>query len=180
MIDDTGASLLWFLWKNRILICSLILFLWRISGMVLMSKLIGIFTKFSILCANKHNLKYLTWVFLLFCQIKEFDGGSGSVLRIQPLRTNRDEAIYECRATNSVAEITATVQLNILEGETWVLSLCLSFNSLCGLTSRDGFHSYLLFGFHLIFTSYHLKHKLFYISMNLLGYFGLLYLFHLA
>ncbi|XP_037537948.1 receptor-type tyrosine-protein phosphatase F-like [Nematolebias whitei] len=48
-------------------------------------------------------------------EVKEFDGGSGSVLRIQPLRTNRDEAIYECRATNSAAEITATVQLNILE-----------------------------------------------------------------
>uniref|UniRef100_A0A3Q3A6U7 Receptor-type tyrosine-protein phosphatase F n=1 Tax=Kryptolebias marmoratus TaxID=37003 RepID=A0A3Q3A6U7_KRYMA len=48
-------------------------------------------------------------------EVKEFDGGSGSVLRIQPLRTNRDEAIYECTATNSVAEITATAKLNILE-----------------------------------------------------------------
>lgn len=61
---------------------------------------------------------YIMYVILLYCQVKEFDGGSGSVLRIQPLRTNRDEAIYECTATNSMAEITATAKLNVLEGET--------------------------------------------------------------
>uniref|UniRef100_A0A1A8MMD4 Receptor-type tyrosine-protein phosphatase S n=1 Tax=Nothobranchius pienaari TaxID=704102 RepID=A0A1A8MMD4_9TELE len=48
-------------------------------------------------------------------EVKEFDGGCGSVLRIQPLRTNRDEAIYECTATNSLAEVTATAKLNVLE-----------------------------------------------------------------
>uniref|UniRef100_A0A8C1SZE4 Receptor-type tyrosine-protein phosphatase S n=1 Tax=Cyprinus carpio TaxID=7962 RepID=A0A8C1SZE4_CYPCA len=37
-------------------------------------------------------------------EVIEFDDGSGSVLRIQPLRTPRDEAIYECVASNSVGE----------------------------------------------------------------------------
>ncbi|XP_057711079.1 receptor-type tyrosine-protein phosphatase delta isoform X17 [Corythoichthys intestinalis] len=44
----------------------------------------------------------------------EFDDGSGSVLRIQPLRTPRDEAIYECVASNSVGEISATTRLTVL------------------------------------------------------------------
>uniref|UniRef100_A0A672I1K8 Receptor-type tyrosine-protein phosphatase delta n=1 Tax=Salarias fasciatus TaxID=181472 RepID=A0A672I1K8_SALFA len=44
----------------------------------------------------------------------EFDDGSGSVLRIQPLRTPRDEAIYECQASNSVGEITASTRLSVL------------------------------------------------------------------
>lgn len=46
----------------------------------------------------------------------EFDDGSGSVLRIQPLRTPRDEAIYECMASNSVGEISATTRLTVLRG----------------------------------------------------------------
>ncbi|XP_034424948.1 receptor-type tyrosine-protein phosphatase S isoform X19 [Hippoglossus hippoglossus] len=44
----------------------------------------------------------------------EFDDGSGSVLRIQPLRTPRDEAIYECVASNSVGETSATTKLIVL------------------------------------------------------------------
>ncbi|XP_030194617.1 receptor-type tyrosine-protein phosphatase S isoform X23 [Gadus morhua] len=44
----------------------------------------------------------------------EFDDGSGSVLRIQPLRTPRDEAIYECVASNSVGEASATTRLTVL------------------------------------------------------------------
>ncbi|XP_055795193.1 receptor-type tyrosine-protein phosphatase S-like isoform X28 [Salvelinus fontinalis] len=44
----------------------------------------------------------------------EFDDGSGSVLRIQPLRTPRDEAIYECVASNSVGELSATTRLTVL------------------------------------------------------------------
>ncbi|XP_047436471.1 receptor-type tyrosine-protein phosphatase S-like isoform X27 [Mugil cephalus] len=44
----------------------------------------------------------------------EFDDGSGSVLRIQPLRTPRDEAIYECVASNSVGEMSATTRLTVL------------------------------------------------------------------
>ncbi|XP_019733027.1 receptor-type tyrosine-protein phosphatase delta-like [Hippocampus comes] len=46
----------------------------------------------------------------------EFDDGSGSVLRIQPLRTPRDEAIYECVASNSVGETSATTRLTVLRG----------------------------------------------------------------
>ncbi|ROJ13891.1 Receptor-type tyrosine-protein phosphatase F [Anabarilius grahami] len=48
-------------------------------------------------------------------EVIEFDDGSGSVLRIQPLRTHRDEAIYECTATNSVGEITTSAKLTVLE-----------------------------------------------------------------
>ncbi|XP_028306224.1 protein tyrosine phosphatase receptor type Db isoform X19 [Gouania willdenowi] len=47
-------------------------------------------------------------------EVIEFDDGSGSVLRIQPLRTPRDEAIYECHASNSAGEITATTRLSVL------------------------------------------------------------------
>ncbi|XP_037828918.1 receptor-type tyrosine-protein phosphatase F isoform X10 [Kryptolebias marmoratus] len=48
-------------------------------------------------------------------EVIEFDDGSGSVLRIQPLRTQRDEAIYECTATNSAGEINTSVKLTVLE-----------------------------------------------------------------
>ncbi|XP_078252042.1 receptor-type tyrosine-protein phosphatase delta-like isoform X18 [Rhinoraja longicauda] len=47
-------------------------------------------------------------------EVIEFDDGSGSVLRIQPLRTPRDEAIYECVASNTVGEISATTRLTVL------------------------------------------------------------------
>uniref|UniRef100_A0AAQ4PK53 Receptor-type tyrosine-protein phosphatase F n=1 Tax=Gasterosteus aculeatus aculeatus TaxID=481459 RepID=A0AAQ4PK53_GASAC len=46
-------------------------------------------------------------------EVTEFD--DGSVLRIQPLRTHRDEAIYECTATNSVGEINTSAKLTVLE-----------------------------------------------------------------
>ncbi|XP_039590552.1 protein tyrosine phosphatase receptor type Fa isoform X15 [Polypterus senegalus] len=48
-------------------------------------------------------------------EVIEFDDGSGSVLRIQPLRTHRDEAIYECTATNSIGEINTSAKLTVLE-----------------------------------------------------------------
>uniref|UniRef100_A0A8C5NFU1 Receptor-type tyrosine-protein phosphatase F n=1 Tax=Gouania willdenowi TaxID=441366 RepID=A0A8C5NFU1_GOUWI len=48
-------------------------------------------------------------------EVIEFDGGSGSVLRIQPLRMYRDEAIYECTAANTVGEINASAKLTVLE-----------------------------------------------------------------
>ncbi|XP_061335499.1 receptor-type tyrosine-protein phosphatase delta isoform X32 [Pezoporus flaviventris] len=47
-------------------------------------------------------------------EVIEFDDGSGSVLRIQPLRTPRDEAIYECVAANSVGEISVSTRLTVL------------------------------------------------------------------
>ncbi|XP_029921023.1 protein tyrosine phosphatase receptor type Db isoform X6 [Myripristis murdjan] len=47
-------------------------------------------------------------------EVIDFDDGSGSVLRIQPLRTPRDEAVYECHASNSAGEITASTRLNVL------------------------------------------------------------------
>ncbi|XP_072275424.1 receptor-type tyrosine-protein phosphatase F isoform X8 [Pyxicephalus adspersus] len=50
-------------------------------------------------------------------EVIEFDDGSGSVLRIQPLRAHRDEAIYECTATNSVGEINSNAKLTVLEEE---------------------------------------------------------------
>lgn len=50
-------------------------------------------------------------------KVIEFDDGSGSVLRIQPLRTHRDEAIYECTATNGVGEINTSARLTVLEGK---------------------------------------------------------------
>lgn len=53
----------------------------------------------------------------LCVQVIEFDDGCGSVLRIQPLRSHRDEAIYECTATNSVGEINTSAKLTVLEGE---------------------------------------------------------------
>ncbi|XP_060762519.1 receptor-type tyrosine-protein phosphatase F isoform X3 [Neoarius graeffei] len=48
-------------------------------------------------------------------EVIDFDDGSGSVLRIQPLRTHRDEAIYECTATNSAGEINTSAKLTVLE-----------------------------------------------------------------
>ncbi|KAB0400791.1 hypothetical protein E2I00_004814, partial [Balaenoptera physalus] len=39
---------------------------------------------------------------------------AGAVLRIQPLRTPRDENVYECVAQNSVGEITVHAKLTVL------------------------------------------------------------------
>ncbi|XP_061680652.1 protein tyrosine phosphatase receptor type Fa isoform X8 [Syngnathoides biaculeatus] len=50
-------------------------------------------------------------------EVTEFDDGSGSVLRIQPLRTHRDEAVYECTAANSLGEISTSAKLTVLEEE---------------------------------------------------------------
>lgn len=59
---------------------------------------------------------YITKLLFSLEKVIEFDDGSGSVLRIQPLRINRDEAIYECTATNSVGEINTSAKLTVLEG----------------------------------------------------------------
>ncbi|XP_051855913.1 receptor-type tyrosine-protein phosphatase F isoform X13 [Antechinus flavipes] len=48
-------------------------------------------------------------------EVIEFDDGAGSVLRIQPLRVHRDEAIYECTATNSLGEINISAKLTVLD-----------------------------------------------------------------
>lgn len=49
-------------------------------------------------------------------QTIDFDESSGAVLRIQPLRTPRDENVYECVAQNSVGEITVHAKLTVLRG----------------------------------------------------------------
>ncbi|XP_066430538.1 receptor-type tyrosine-protein phosphatase S isoform X8 [Eleutherodactylus coqui] len=44
----------------------------------------------------------------------EFDEGAGAVLRIQPLRTPRDENVYECVAQNIKGESTVSAKLTVL------------------------------------------------------------------
>ncbi|XP_072261191.1 receptor-type tyrosine-protein phosphatase S isoform X10 [Pyxicephalus adspersus] len=44
----------------------------------------------------------------------EFDEGAGAVLRIQPLRTPRDENVYECVAHNIHGEATVSAKLTVL------------------------------------------------------------------
>ncbi|XP_019369004.1 PREDICTED: receptor-type tyrosine-protein phosphatase S isoform X15 [Gavialis gangeticus] len=44
----------------------------------------------------------------------EFDESAGAVLRIQPLRTPRDENIYECVAQNPHGEVTVQARLTVL------------------------------------------------------------------
>ncbi|XP_040273663.1 receptor-type tyrosine-protein phosphatase S isoform X13 [Bufo bufo] len=44
----------------------------------------------------------------------EFDEGAGAVLRIQPLRTPRDENVYECVAQNIHGEATVSAKLTVL------------------------------------------------------------------
>ncbi|XP_063317008.1 receptor-type tyrosine-protein phosphatase F-like [Pelmatolapia mariae] len=48
-------------------------------------------------------------------EVIEFDGGLGSVLRIQPLRVDRDAAIYTCIASNSAGEVNVSARLEVLE-----------------------------------------------------------------
>nr|XP_055061538.1 protein tyrosine phosphatase receptor type Db isoform X12 [Misgurnus anguillicaudatus] len=47
-------------------------------------------------------------------EVIDFEDGSGSVLRVQPLRTPRDEAVYECVASNEAGEISASTRLTVL------------------------------------------------------------------
>lgn len=84
-----------------------------------------------------------SFLFFLLCsallrlsQVIEFDDGSGSVLRIQPLRIHRDEAIYECTATNSAGEINTSAKLTVLEGKISLSPFFRSVSSsiLCSLT----------------------------------------------
>nr|XP_020139404.1 receptor-type tyrosine-protein phosphatase S [Microcebus murinus] len=44
----------------------------------------------------------------------EFDESAGAVLRIQPLRTPRDENVYECVAQNAVGEVAVHAKLTVL------------------------------------------------------------------
>ncbi|XP_069072076.1 receptor-type tyrosine-protein phosphatase S isoform X3 [Pleurodeles waltl] len=44
----------------------------------------------------------------------EFDDSAGAVLRIQPLRTPRDENLYECVAQNPHGEISVSAKLSVL------------------------------------------------------------------
>ncbi|OCU00273.1 hypothetical protein XELAEV_1800603118mg, partial [Xenopus laevis] len=44
----------------------------------------------------------------------EFDEGAGAVLRIQPLRTPRDENVYECVAQNVHGEEVVSAKLTVL------------------------------------------------------------------
>uniref|UniRef100_A0A4W5L393 Ig-like domain-containing protein n=1 Tax=Hucho hucho TaxID=62062 RepID=A0A4W5L393_9TELE len=70
-------------------------------------------------------------------EVIDFDDGCGSVLRIQPLRTHRDEAIYECTAANSGGEINTSAKLTVLEGKRFpILSLfvCLSVSQKLSLS----------------------------------------------
>lgn len=71
---------------------------------------------------------HLYFPVFFFFQVIEFDDGSGSVLRIQPLRTHRDEAIYECTATNSAGEINTSAKLTVLEGKISLLLFPLGFS----------------------------------------------------
>ncbi|XP_057697022.1 protein tyrosine phosphatase receptor type Fa isoform X3 [Corythoichthys intestinalis] len=50
-------------------------------------------------------------------EVIEFADGSGSVLRIQPLRSYRDEAVYECTAANVLGQINASAKLTVLDEE---------------------------------------------------------------
>lgn len=50
-------------------------------------------------------------------QTIEFDESAGAVLRIQPLRTPRDENIYECVAQNPHGEVTVHAKLTVLRGK---------------------------------------------------------------
>uniref|UniRef100_A0AAV2L0U2 Receptor-type tyrosine-protein phosphatase F n=1 Tax=Knipowitschia caucasica TaxID=637954 RepID=A0AAV2L0U2_KNICA len=45
----------------------------------------------------------------------DFDDGSGSVLRIQPLRSHRDEAVYECTSSNAAGLASVSAKLTVLE-----------------------------------------------------------------
>ncbi|XP_030643528.1 protein tyrosine phosphatase receptor type Db [Chanos chanos] len=47
-------------------------------------------------------------------EVIDFEDGTGSVLRVQPLRTPRDEAVYECVASNEAGEISASTRLTVL------------------------------------------------------------------
>ncbi|XP_062864286.1 protein tyrosine phosphatase receptor type Db isoform X2 [Trichomycterus rosablanca] len=47
-------------------------------------------------------------------EVIDFEDGSGSVMRVQPLRTPRDEGVYECAVSNEAGEISASAQLTVL------------------------------------------------------------------
>uniref|UniRef100_A0A1B6E7X3 protein-tyrosine-phosphatase n=1 Tax=Clastoptera arizonana TaxID=38151 RepID=A0A1B6E7X3_9HEMI len=48
--------------------------------------------------------------------VQDFNQGTGSLLRIEPARVNRDEATYECVAENGVADaVSATAELKVYE-----------------------------------------------------------------
>lgn len=57
------------------------------------------------------------FLFPFILQTIEFDESAGAVLRIQPLRTPRDENIYECVAQNPHGEVTVHAKLTVLRGK---------------------------------------------------------------
>lgn len=59
-------------------------------------------------------------------QTIEFDESAGAVLRIQPLRTPRDENIYECVAQNPHGEVTVHAKLTVLRGKEHFCLPCVS------------------------------------------------------
>lgn len=59
-------------------------------------------------------------------QTIEFDESAGAVLRIQPLRTPRDENIYECVAQNPHGEVTVHAKLTVLRGKEHACLPCVS------------------------------------------------------
>lgn len=65
-------------------------------------------------------------LFPLILQTIEFDESAGAVLRIQPLRTPRDENIYECVAQNPHGEVTVHAKLTVLRGKDRACLPCVS------------------------------------------------------
>lgn len=48
-------------------------------------------------------------------------GANGAVLRIEPVRAQRDDATYECVAENGVGDaVTAVATLTVFEGKSWI------------------------------------------------------------
>lgn len=66
---------------------------------------------------QKQQPKDTHCVCLFVPQTIEFDESAGAVLRIQPLRTPRDENIYECVAQNPHGEVTVHAKLTVLRGK---------------------------------------------------------------
>lgn len=74
---------------------------------------------------SARSLRILTvCVSLFILQTIEFDESAGAVLRIQPLRTPRDENIYECVAQNPHGEVTVHAKLTVLRGKEHSCLLC--------------------------------------------------------
>lgn len=69
------------------------------------------------LCLGTQGHLLCVCLFASIPQTIEFDESAGAVLRIQPLRTPRDENIYECVAQNPHGEVTVHAKLTVLRGK---------------------------------------------------------------